>query len=686
MQRTCKIFKKVTSRKNNPLADSLTIRLQGPVIRVMMRHAIGVYTLMAALVFSPCAVSAASFNYLYIEASEGNSSGGHAAIQFGDDIYHYQHVDSGLIRLFRQEKTGFHFTYRYLQNRPMHLSRIEVGEDTFDLLKDQFKWQFLTQERQFKLLDDLHKERLFIRHLLHKATAGQAVVDADAATVLRLKGVGLFYPEPGSQPQQADSKLTKQQSLSVQSLRQKVGQRYGPDFLQRRRAMLEAQIKALAPSRWPAINSDSTGENMPAAIYTFTERYSDCLTALFAIKALIDAPPLQADALLVTNRPAFKVSETERRALQALRNDLEASLVKVIDSNRPDWGYAVLVNMARYIAIDASLQSGYWVFIDDFAENSERVGPDQYLDHSARIRILTGDAGAALNQILLSAASRQRLTEAEYSRIEMAANRYIELLNGEQRHDFRYNGEKALPTKSIGFPEGPVPTLTRKRLTTALSALDNLENNLFETLRQNYRYDLLSRNCVTELFRTINQALLSRYRSGEKIADLDALTIKESEQRLGGYVEIAYNFIPFVAYQSVLDRYHVTESRDLDSYRGLELAKLAASQNDPITALRESNILSSRLYRYNPDDALFVFFTDDHVLLRPVFGLVNTSAGIGQSLYGIFSWPLDSGRNLQSGATGILMSLPELFFFNMRKGSYKYLSFNQLSHADLAED
>jgi len=652
----------------------------------MMRLSFHAIAVMAALVMLPPAAIAASFNYLYIEASEGNSSGGHTAIQFGDDIYHYQHVDSGLIRLFRQEKNAFHFLYRYLQNRPMHLSRIEVSEDTYNLLKDQFKWQFLTQERQFKLLDDLHKERFFIRHLLQKSTAGYGIVDSDAASVLRLNGVGLFYPEPGHQPQYTDSPFTKQQSLSVQNLRQKVEQRYGLDFLQRRRATVESQIKALTPSHWPAIKSDLDGEKFPSPIYSFTEKYSDSLTALFAIKALIDALPLQADALLRTNLPDFKISEAERRVLQGLRDDLETSLVKAIDSNRPDWGYAVLVNMARYIAIDASLQSGYWVFINDFAEDSERLRPDQYLDHNDQIRILTDDTKAALNQIRLLAASRQQLSESEYSQIEMAANRYIELLNSEQRHDFRFNGEKALPSKSIGFPESPVPNLTPEQLTTALSALDTIGNSLLETLRQNYRYDLFSRNCVTELFRTINQAMLPPYRSGAELADLEALTIKESEKRLGGYIEIPYNFIPFVAYQSVLDRYHVTKSRDLDSYRGLELAKLEARQNSLITALTESNIISSRLYRYNPDDALFVFFTDDNVLLRPVFGLVNTGAGIGQSVYGAFSWPLDLGENLKAGATGILMSLPELFFFNMRKGSYKYLSFTQLTSADLADD
>jgi hypothetical protein len=216
--------------------------------------------------------------------------------------------------------------------------------------------------------------------------------------------------------------------------------------------------------------------------------------------------------------------------------------------------------------------------------------------------------------------------------------------------------------------------------------LDDSENKLLQELTQDYRYDLITHNCVTELFRTINQALSKAYRSNDKLESLEAFTIKESEKRLGGYVAVPYNFIPFVSYQSVLSRYHVTQSRDLDSYRSLELAKLKAHQNNAIVSLRESNTVSSRLYTYNPDDALFVFFTDDNWLLRPVFGLFNTATGIGQSVYGFFSWPLDSGKNLKSGATGILMSLPELVFFNMRKGSYKYLSFHQLSKAELSGD
>jgi len=655
----------------------------------MMRskwQSLGVPWLIAALLLPSPSPHAATFNYLYIEASEGNSSGGHAAIQFADDIYHYQHVDSGLIRLFRQEKTDFHFLYRYLQNRPLHQSRIEVGEDTLDLLKDQFKWQFLMQERQFKRLDDLHRDRLFIRHLLHRSTAEPAWFDADAASVLRLKGVGLFYPEPGHQPQYPDTELARQQALDIQSLREKIEQRHGKAYLQCRRTEVEAQIKALAPGRWPVLDTNSSAKKLPAPRYSFSESYADSLTALFALEALLDARPLQPDALLLTHQSAFKISKAERRSLRLLRDALETGLMKSIASKRPDWGYAVLVNLARYLAIEASLRSGYWAFIDDFADNSEWLRPDQYLEHQPQLRILINDARTAWDRIRQSAASRPRLSEAEYSQIEMAANRYSELLKSEQRRDFRHRGQQALPSKSIGFPKGPRPNLTKAQLTTALSALDSLEHSLFETLKQSYRYDLITRNCVTELFRTIDQAMAAPYRSEDKPAVPEALTIKESEKRLGGYVPAPYRFIPFVSYQAVQDRYRVLESRDLDSYRGIELAKLRARQNELVTALRESNIVSSRLYRYNPDDALFVFFTDDNVPLRPLFGAVNTAAGIGQSVYGLFSWPLDAGKNLRSGATGLLMSLPELFFFNMRKGSYKYLSFKQLTDAGLPND
>jgi hypothetical protein len=185
---------------------------------------------------------------------------------------------------------------------------------------------------------------------------------------------------------------------------------------------------------------------------------------------------------------------------------------------------------------------------------------------------------------------------------------------------------------------------------------------------------------VTELFRTIDQAMLQQAKTQ---GNQDELLIKESENRLGGTISAEYNFIPFISFQSVQENYKVTTNELLGSYRDQQLAKLYTKNNEFIVSLREANTFTSSIYDYNPDDAFFIFFTDGNPTLRPVFGLFNTAAGLGQSLLGFLSWPFDAGKHLKSGATGVLMSLPELLFFNMRKGSYKFLSYHEFLHTKM---
>ena len=143
----------------------------------------------------------------------------------------------------------------------------------------------------------------------------------------------------------------------------------------------------------------------------------------------------------------------------------------------------------------------------------------------------------------------------------------------------RYIGEKALPTKSISVPDWIVPELTQQQLKTALKELDNYENKFLQELAEHYRYDLITRNCVTELFRTIDQALLQQNKSGVDPSKHDELVMKESTKRLGGNISASYNFIPFVSFQSVQEHYKVTTSAVLNSYRGQQLEKLYARNN-----------------------------------------------------------------------------------------------------------
>ncbi|MDD1618620.1 MAG: hypothetical protein LUQ52_03735 [Methylococcaceae bacterium] len=637
-------------------------------------------TAFIALFLCSAPVSAASFEYLYVEANEGNSSGGHSAIQFGDETYHYQHHDSGLIRLLRQDKPEFYFLYRFLQNRRIHLSHIEVSDETFNMLKEHFKLQFLAQDQQFKQLNDLHKDRVLLRRLLYKLSADDAFLDADFSVVLQLKGAGFFYAEQELDSQKKDENIRNvkgvqsQSSHTIEMLRKKIEQHYGQDYLMHRQKQITTDIKTLTPSRWSAVKSILSKENFPPAINSFADTYADYLTGLIAIKVLAEGQPLRPDAFVVTHDA---MTPEEKAVLERLRDQQILSLLKSVNSGRPDWGYALLVNMARFIAVDLSLQLGQWVFIDDFAMDSEWVSADQVAQYAEEMQVQIKDSLNNLIQTRKALLNPDGLTESNYSILEMSANRYFELLKGRHHKSIRYIGEKALPTKSISVPDWIVPELTQQQLKTALKELDNYENKFLQELAEHYRYDLITRNCVTELFRTIDQALLQQNKSGVDPSKHDELLMRESMKRLGGNISASYNFIPFVSFQSVQEHYKVTTSAVLSSYRGQQLEKLYARNNGLMVSLRESNTFTSTLYTYNPDDAFFVFFTDDNLVLRPIFGLFNTAAGIGQSLFGFLSWPFDSGKNLKSGATGVLMSLPELLFFNMRKGSYKYLSYNQ---------
>ena len=80
--------------------------------------------------------------------------------------------------------------------------------------------------------------------------------------------------------------------------------------------------------------------------------------------------------------------------------------------------------------------------------------------------------------------------------------------------------------------------------------------------------------------------------------------------------------------------------------------------------------MTSTLYRKAPDDSAFLFFTDNAPVARPVFGALNAITGLGVAAAGLATLPLDRGELLTSGLKGAFFSLPELAFFNIRKGSF----------------
>jgi hypothetical protein len=215
-------------------------------------------------------------------------------------------------------------------------------------------------------------------------------------------------------------------------------------------------------------------------------------------------------------------------------------------------------------------------------------------------------------------------------------------------------------------PESPASDAV---LDAAIEAARTRERRFGRAVEALHAYDLTRRNCVTELFRTIESAVARATPPG---VPLEA----ELARRLGGRVpaDAALNFVPFVSAAAVDAHLAVAERSELSSYRRDRVARLAEAEGRWRTWLREGNTLTSTVYRRNPDDSFFVFFTDDAVALRPALGAANLVAAAAVSVVGLATLPLDHGARLRAGLRGALFSLPELAFVNIRKGSFTHVT------------
>ena len=326
-----------------------------------------------------------------------------------------------------------------------------------------------------------------------------------------------------------------------------------------------------------------------------------------------------------------------------------------MNSNRPDWGYAFFVTLARLIVIDHSIQTGQWTFLDDRDGKAATIPRKQLTLYEGQIQKQQQAKFTRFHKGLSEFINTSIAKEKNYAILEIAANRYHQWENAENKPEIRYHSEQPLPVKSISPDRYLITNLSEQQLTKALRFKEMAVQRLFAQEADRHAYHLVTNNCVTALFES-----------------LDASMPGQSEQLLGGYIDPKTTFVPFQAFDSVLETYHVVNIKDLLAYRQQKLANLYQRKVDSVVYARESNVFSSSLYNHNPDDAWFVFFTDDTVLLRPLFGVVNTLAATSQSLFGLLRWPFDGGKELKTGARGVITSLPELAFFNIRKGSYPY--------------
>ena len=131
-------------------------------------------------------------------------------------------------------------------------------------------------------------------------------------------------------------------------------------------------------------------------------------------------------------------------------------------------------------------------------------------------------------------------------------------------------------------------------------------------------------------------------------------------------------FVPFVFFDRVRDRLRVERVDELPGRRAQELERVLRESPGVLTAARESTVPTGTIYTPLLRDGAFLLFTDDVFWPRPAYGAVNLAYGVGYSLYGLGAAPFDGGARLHAGASGVMWSVPELAFVNVRKGSFDW--------------
>jgi len=588
--------------------------------------------------------------YLYVEPNVDGSTGGHAALRFADWVYDFQNGESDTLRLRRTPYEYFRYVYSVIENRTIHVARIETSDDTRDALQGRFNDRYLIQNKHLAVQQALHSDRELLRLLSER----QAPITDSPPRGERdgpgFRGAGFFYG--------AEEEAPLEQSAAMRSLRARIEARHGEAFLARSIRELERAVAELTPptnrSPPPAVSKDEH----PATGYHFSDRYFDLCLKILALRALSDALPLRDDARLVPADGEFSLTRPERRTLRAFAAQLESGLVELVSSKRPDWGFALLLGMARLQAIHESLRSGRLVLLDAFPADSLVISAAEARRGGPFLLELRewahGDYSASRSHFFETGEPHER----DFARLEDSGNRYLEIRRGlSEGRAIRLHAERLIPSRVAGGLDVPLPALDRAAARRAEEAASEREQTHARWMKDVFGYRLVTHNCVSEIFATI-----------------DAELGREQSERLGGYVPSSgsLNFVPRLSYRSVVRSYRLAGVGEVPSYRRVRLEAMYAEENDLLVRLRESNTLSSTVYRRNGRDSFFLFFTDDALPLRPLYGALNVAAGAGEMAFGVLRAPLDRGRTLWSGLKGVAFSLPELAFVNLRKGTLDY--------------
>ncbi len=560
-----------------------------------------------------------TLDFIYVNANTGAAAGGHTAIRLGSTVFHYQFFPQGQFLLVRESWSHFRYVYNELRNRSVFIARTSIEPAVYDKLRSHFTHLLMMQQHDLNLLHDVELQR----DLLIQLAAG--------AKKLEMEVVGLFDREV-------------KQDKHIGQLHQMVQHQLGDDYLSQMRQQVEANLSGMIVEVETQHSKTAWAERLQTVLlereFLYLMEVGATLAEDSVLRLLVDAPVLTVE---------------QRQVLKNYQEKLAASVVGLLQSQRPDRARSLMLQTARYIVVSRSLESGVLLTLDPFSSRANVVAVKQKNELPGLYKQLQQDALQAQRNFFNEVAH----SDIAYAMLESSMGRLHEIA-GALHHGYPARVE---PGILLPARKGKVSVASLSFFHPKLPAI--IEANEAEWLRlkqrveQQYTYDLISQNCVTELLRALNSAFEDKL-AGQKV--------------LGGWLapDDDLVFIPNQFYKQIAVHFHIQEYMHYPSRRLRQLDQLDENEDTLRIALRESNTLSSTLYTPRVKDTPFLFFTDDTLLLRPIQGIANLIWGAAYSVGGMFTVPVDGGERIHQGLRGMFYSLPELAFGNIRKGTYGF--------------
>ena len=556
-----------------------------------------------------------TLDFVYVSPNTGHAAGGHYGLKLGGFLYHYQFFANGEFLLVRDSWQKFTLIYAELSNRPIHIAEVPVDTNTFEKVEHQLAQTLVRQKLDHQQRHDLIRAQRLLDSL--KSDNSRIVIPA----------VGFF----------AVDNSVGADRLST-SLRQKVAADIGGGAFAEKISRIEQRI--------------ALHETKPVTAQWSLE-LQNMLQKKVALEVIDSGRSLSESAVIAPLPDELPLNEDVLAALKKYRQTVYQSLLRLIVSDRAGDGSALLLQLARYHVLSLSLEEGRLYSLDPFPEDaltitlSEQIVESDALQNLYRAQLL--DRRNLIEQMVTG-----QHHELVINRLEEVRGRMAELDKVFQGADqIRYDRGKMVPEKS-----GAVHYDFQFSEDTLEEAITDISYELKQANQEiltNYSYNLLGRNCVTEMNHQLNASFSSR---------------EEGESQLGGWISPGeqFSFSPFMFHSLVKKNYNLHAKEEIPSRR---LRQLEDQQLDSLIAwLRESNAMTSTLYTRRDRDTAFLMFTDNNWALRPVFGLVNAGYGALYTLVGVLTLPFDKGERLEQGAQGVFYSFPELVFVNIRKGTY----------------